>query len=154
MMGLLNPGYYSSLRAEHLSGKWWRLTEPLIFCSEVADIIIRTPAGFVTDFASVPRLPLAYWLFGSRANRPAVTHDDLYRSGMLTRKMADRIFLEAMKTEGYRIPTRYTMYGVVRLGGRWSYKNTPGCLDPRDCPGDCSVCEHFDQEYYDRSKII
>jgi hypothetical protein len=148
----LKAGYYTPLRVEHIKGKWWRLTEPLWFFSSVADMMIKTPTGFVTDFASVPRAPLAYWLFGSRADAPAVTHDDLYRSGMLPREIADQVFLEAMKAEGYSWATRYTMYLFVRAFGRWSYKQKPGCIDFRDCPGDCTKCVNFNEDYYEMSR--
>ncbi|UZR30607.1 DUF1353 domain-containing protein [Methylococcus mesophilus] len=36
---------------------------------------VSIPEEFVTDFASVPRLPLAYLLARGRAIRPAVIHD-------------------------------------------------------------------------------
>ena len=144
--------YLTPLKAENLKGKWWRLTEPLIFCSEFGTI--ETPAGFVTDFASVPRVPLAYWLFGSRANRPATTHDDIYRSGRFPRSLADKIFREAMAADGYLMPTRWTMFSSVRLFGWLAYKATPGCLDPRNCPGrdKCPDCQYFSREYFDLAK--
>lgn len=148
----LEVGYYTPLRAEHIKGKWWVLTDELVFYSAITDMTIRTPRGFVTDFASVPRVPLAYWFFGSRADAPAATHDDLYRSGLLPRKVADQVFLEAMEAEGYSWITRHTMYSFVRAFGWASCKQKPGCLDFRDCPGDCSKCPNFNQEYYEISK--
>jgi hypothetical protein len=140
--------YLTPLRVEHLGGRWWRLFEPLRYYSAIVDDIIDTPAGFVTDFASVPRLPIAYWLFGNRANSPAATHDDLYRTGKYSRKTSDLIFREAIEVKGPAwgkgliqdvkiVSTRVgkeTMYTFVRLGGRWSYKKLPGCLDYRACP--------------------
>ena len=60
------------------SDKIYVLTEPLIFQSNVMGLI-EVPAGFNTDFASVPRLPLIYAVWGDRAHREAVLHDYLYR---------------------------------------------------------------------------
>ena len=89
------------IKATYLGGKWWRLFEPFQYESKRAGLIV-VPSGFVTDFASVPRLPVAYWLYGSKANAPALVHDYLYREGHPGRKEADRIFLEALKEYGYK----------------------------------------------------
>ena len=40
--------------------------------------LITLPRGFVTDYDSVPRLPLAYWLLGGKRHKAAVVHDFLY----------------------------------------------------------------------------
>ena len=42
--------------------QFYQINEPLVYKSEVASTIFKVPAGFVTDLASVPRLPLAYLL--------------------------------------------------------------------------------------------
>ena len=41
---------------------------------------IQVPAGFQTDFASVPRLPIAYWLYGARAHREGVNQRSVFLS--------------------------------------------------------------------------
>jgi hypothetical protein len=84
---------------------------------------IRVPMGFVTDFASVPRLPGAYLLFGGRANKSAVLHDFLYVERR-DREFADAVFLCAMKNEepAWR---RFAMWLGVRLGGWVAYANKP-----------------------------
>ena len=141
-------GFLTPLKAEHLGGKWWKLTAPLEYhCVRTGDII-TVPKGFVTDFASVPRVPVAYWLFGSRANAPAALHDYLYREGTYGRKMADLIFLDAMKSCGYSLFTRRPMYRAVRMFGWAAYKPVPGCMDYRDCkhgrnPKMCPECKNF-----------
>ena len=40
---------------------------------------ITVPTGFFTDFASVPRMPFVFLLFGDVAHEAAVIHDYLYR---------------------------------------------------------------------------
>lgn len=79
------------------------------------------PAGFVSDWASVP------WMldglvpsFGPYAPA-AIAHDYLYTMGgvlpYVTRKQADNLFLELMKELGIPWLKRSLMYRAVRLGG-------------------------------------
>ncbi len=100
----------------------WILLKPLTFVSTKHDFTITVPAGFVTDFASVPRLPLAYLVAGGIAQKPAVIHDWLYRKGIGSRSSADDIFYEAMGTAGVSNWRRYLMWMAVRLGGSTSWK--------------------------------
>ncbi|MDZ4370208.1 MAG: DUF1353 domain-containing protein [Phenylobacterium sp.] len=107
---------------------------------------IVVPAGFVTDFASVPWglwnlfPPLGAWA------RPAIIHDFLYATGgdgwwqppgsnrrkwitgpiredwtapVYTREEADKVFREALAIPELGIPAwrRAVMYRAVRLGG-------------------------------------
>jgi len=103
--------------------KIWIIYSPLIYISGILGKI-TVPWGFETDFASVPRVPLFYTLFGDRAHRESVVHDMLYRIDALptaTRKQADKVFLEAMKCRGKSWFVRYPMYWGVRAGGLPSY---------------------------------
>jgi hypothetical protein len=86
------------------------------------------PIGFQTDYASVPRVPIAFWLWGDRAHRPAVLHDYLYRKDsrpVVTKRVADRTFREAiLSTEGRGPRGLFIAWGMwlgVWLGGRSSY---------------------------------
>ena len=91
--------------------KYWVLREPLRY----EELII--PAGFVTDFASVPRL---FWTLFPRTGRylvAAIVHDYLYWSQTSTREEADRVFLEAMRRAGVNEMQATTMYYTVRLTG-------------------------------------
>jgi len=45
----------------------WRLPTELAYNSQIHGLII-VPEGYITDFASVPRLPFAYWLTGDTAH--------------------------------------------------------------------------------------
>lgn len=98
----------------------WALTAPLAF--ESASVrIITVPAGFETDFASVPRIPLAYWLTGDTAHASAVIHDYLCREwypvGKITWARAADIFGEAMKAEGVPAWRRAIMVRAVKWFG-------------------------------------
>lgn len=81
------------------------------------------PAGFITDLASVPRLPGAYMLFGNRARRAAIMHDYLY-SIQMERELADSVFYGGMADEVSN-PGRYMMWLAVRVGGASYYSVAP-----------------------------
>lgn len=99
----------------------WLLAKPLSYSSDVAGRVITVPAQFRTDLASVPRLPVVYWLCGGRANKPAVVHDFLYSTGEVPRHIADAVFLEAMAVVGVPLIYRRLMWAGVRLGGETHY---------------------------------
>ena len=101
----------------------WCLNSPLVYTSDIVGKV-EVPAGFETDFASVPRVPIAYSLFGDRAHREAVIHDYLYRTDsvpQVSRSKADNVFFEAMKVRGKSFFVRYSMYWGVVLGGWTAY---------------------------------
>lgn len=79
---------------------------------------IEIPAGFVTDYASVPSI---FWnILGphGRYGRATVIHDYLYWSQSCTREQADNLLMIAMRELGVRRRDRQTIYGVVaRAGG-------------------------------------
>ena len=93
------------------------LGEALIYQSDVAKRTIIVPRGFVTDLASVPRLPVVYLLTGNCATGAAVVHDWLYSSHEVSRAVADQVLREASQVcavPGWR---RWMMWGAVRLFG-------------------------------------
>jgi len=101
----------------------WCLNSPLVYISDIVGKV-EVPTGFETDFASVPRVPIAYSLFGDRAHREAVIHDYLYRTDsvpQVSRSKADNVFFEAMKVRGKSFFVRYSMYWGVVLGGWTAY---------------------------------
>lgn len=96
----------------------WVTRNPLLYESDLAGMI-EVPAGFYTDFASVPRVPVAYAFFGDRAHRESVIHDYLFRKDAVPNvsfMTANRVFLEAMKLRGKSFLIRYPMYWGVCLG--------------------------------------
>jgi hypothetical protein len=113
--------FLTSLKVERTDDGQWRLTAPLFYFSKVADTLVHVPAGFVSDFASVPRLPLIYWLTGDSAHLAAVVHDYLYASHMVDRKKADAIFEEASAVAGVPWWRRKLMWLGVRVGGSASW---------------------------------
>lgn len=101
------------------------LLSDLVYMSAIYGGKITVPTGFVTDLASVPRVPVIYMAFGDRAHREAVVHDYLYQTHLVKKSVADRIFLEAMKARGKPLWVRWGMYLGVVLGGASSYKSGP-----------------------------
>ena len=95
----------------------WRLAQDLVYVSEsIGNVII--PRGFTTDMASVPRLPLAYWLAGDTAHASAVVHDYLVRTWYPLRRIgwggAADVFDEAMRHEGVPGWRRWLMVRAVK----------------------------------------
>lgn len=94
------------------------LLQPLVYFCALLRVFITVPAGFRTDYASVPRLPLAFLFFGDRGKRAAVLHDFLYSGGLaVDRETADAIFAEALTATGYSAFTVWAMHQGVRMGG-------------------------------------
>jgi hypothetical protein len=101
----------------------WIIETPLIYESDLVGLIV-VPKCFETDFASVPRIPIAYMAFGDRAHREAVLHDYLYRidsEPQVTFMQANKVFLEAMELRGKGFFTRWAMYMGVVAGGIFSF---------------------------------
>lgn len=112
--------FITKLVVEQISDTEWRLIEPLAYFSERLDRQITVPKGFVTDFASVPRLPFAYMIFGNIAQEEAVIHDYLYHKSGVSREDADAVFDEAMQVKGKWWWRRKLMWSGLRLFG-WQF---------------------------------
>lgn len=107
------------------TGKWF-LFAPLVYESKVAGRVITVPAGFPTDLASTPRIPLIYEACGNIAVRAAVVHDYLYTSGRESRAVADAVLREAAAITGVSWWRRWAMWAGVRVGGSSHYTASPG----------------------------
>lgn len=113
--------FLTPLRAEK-SGSVWTILQPLIYSSDVAKRVFVVPEGEVTDFSSVPRMPLAFMLTGDTGHSAAAVHDRLYRTGEVSREMADKVFREALLVSGEPAWRAALMYAGVRLGGWIAWK--------------------------------
>lgn len=98
----------------------WVLLAPLA-CESGRIGVVVVPEGFVTDFASVPRLPLAYFLAGGLAHAAAVIHDWLYTTHQTDRATADAVFEDAAKACGVSSWRAWIMWLGVRAGGAGSW---------------------------------
>jgi Protein of unknown function (DUF1353) len=96
----------------------WQLVYPLRYVGAVDTF--EVPAGYRTDFASVPRI--AVWLiprFG-RWTAAAILHDylitDALPAGLLTPVDVDGLFRRILREEGVPPVKRYLMWAGVRWG--------------------------------------
>lgn len=101
----------------------WTLVEPLRYSANSGQIF-EVPAGFKTDFASVPRILLIFDAFGDRANLAATLHDWLYAKNPTTgehpvpsRDVADSLIREAALAQGCDQVVADVLYAGVRAGG-------------------------------------
>jgi hypothetical protein len=115
--------FITELEVGDLSDSIWMLKEPLLYESDLIGPVV-VPAWFQTDFASVPRIPFVFTAWGNRAHREAVIHDFLYRidsQPLVTRVVADKVFLEAMIVREKSAKIFWPMYQGVRLCGWTAY---------------------------------
>ena len=109
---------------EYIDGHSWRLVEEFSWFEKdlTSDgITIAVPAGFITDFASIPRV-LWSWLPPQFFAKPAILHDWLYYNGAVgdlkvTRAQADKVFRDALGETGVPWARRWLMWTGVRVGG-------------------------------------
>ncbi len=91
----------------------------------------ETPAAFCTDGNSTPRFlwSLLYHPLDAMVIRASAMHDYMYRKGFalgpnITRKIADRLYYEALISEGANRTKARIMYWGVRLLGRDRFNDT------------------------------
>lgn len=125
-------------------GNNWFLTGDLYY--EIGDTgaEVKVPKGFVTDFASIPRLFWTVLPKWGKHGAPAVVHDFLYWDQRCTRRQADAIMKIAMEESGVGPIRRWAIRSAVRMGGSFSWRKNrkarqkgkvrriPNKLFPRD----------------------
>lgn len=98
-------------------GEYWVLGDDLVFTIRETGQRIVVPRGFVTDFASVPRV---FWSFFPKHgvySRAAIVHDFLYWQQQCTREQADELFDIVMEDSDVDTTSRLTIYAAVRVWG-------------------------------------
>lgn len=128
--------FTAPLELEYLDGHLWKLTAAFGYYTgdsqeAPGSYLITIPAGFITDFASIPRALWAVLPPTGDYGKAAVVHDWLYRHGGLipgcphvfSRSEADAILRNASGVLGVGALTRGVMWLGVRLGGHWSWKS-------------------------------
>lgn len=119
--------FLTELQVENATGLddgKWRLIAPLVYQSDVAGMTFTVPAGFISDYASVPRAPLVYWLCGDTSTMASVVHDAIYTYHWVDRATADAVLKEASAVTGVPAWRRWIMWAGVRIGGgsHWNPK--------------------------------
>lgn len=108
-----------------LAPRLFKFTRSYWFRSKLVGLII-IPKGYVTDFASVPRIFWTVYPPDGEYAEAAVFHDWLYSLSYLygkfiPRKLADAVFLEVMEEIGIPFHRRHILHKAVRSGGWTSY---------------------------------
>ena len=78
---------------------------------------VNVPVGFVTDFASIPRVFWSALRPDGNYTHPAIVHDYLYWTQSTSRDDADDIFRIMMEDFSIDRVTSTTIYSAVRLFG-------------------------------------
>ena len=102
-------------------GRNYSLLKAFQYMTKDNDLII-VPIGFVTDFASVPRI---FWNIippNGRYTCAAIVHDFLCVTKKYPQKRTDDIFLEAMEELGVSWWRRQLMHKMVRMYSKISGK--------------------------------
>lgn len=107
----------------------WRLREEFRVGVDLGATEI-VPKGFITDLASVPRVPILYLLAGGRARKASVLHDYLYRT-QAPKRYSDLVFYAAMLEEGIERPLAWLMYQAVANFGSDAYKRYDAASEER-----------------------
>jgi hypothetical protein len=106
---------------DFLNGRDFIVAEPYRYSVGQSGQTIEIPAGFVTDFASIPS-PL-WGILGphGRYSRAVAVHDFLYWSQSCTREQADNLLMIQMKELGVSRGQRWVIYHGVRIGGQFAW---------------------------------
>lgn len=160
MTGMDTRGFDSELAIEAVSATTWRLTKPLVWNGTKGDTF-TVPAGFVTDFATIPRF--LHWLVSPYGayTRAAVLHDWLleqlaawqyeYRGGgyggrgnpdmalpqnlpPANSRDTDGIFRRVMEDLGVPWAKRWVMWSAVRLAACFNSRRAYGRHFLADAP--------------------
>ncbi|WP_280236193.1 DUF1353 domain-containing protein [Nocardia cyriacigeorgica] len=104
------------LVVEEIDEKFWRVVQPLEYRGATERFVV--PAGFRTDFASVPR-PVVWLIprYGAYT-KAAILHDYLLDSGVVSVADADGIFRRTLRELGVSVPRRWMMWAAVRFANR------------------------------------
>lgn len=102
---------------------YYILTAPLLYESDIAKLVIVAPKGAETNFVTGRKLLFVRRIVTDSMNPAAVIHDEAYGSGIVSRKLADQVFYEAMLVSDVAKWRAWLAYRCVRLFGGKFYKN-------------------------------
>ena len=117
--------FTTDLIIRHIDGKKWEVMKPFRYRvgDRHSEEIITVPVGYITDFASIPRV---FWIIighpAGKHGKGAVVHDILYTTHQYSRKRSDKILYEAMGVSKVAKWKRKMIYYAVRFGGRGAWK--------------------------------
>ena len=141
--------FTTPLEVEFMDGHSWKLHSAFTYHlgEPNAPDFIEVPVGFITDFASIPRILWVVLPPTGPYGKAAVIHDWLYQGGKVIseypvmdkeggaifvrqshymlagRRDADAVLLEAMGVLGVHWWTKFVIYAGVRIGGKLPWIN-------------------------------
>lgn len=140
---------FDELTIQPHSATTWKLLEDLVY--EGQDQRFTIPAGYVTDFATIPKF--MRWLINPYGpyTRAAIVHDWLITEMArwtaenrahgdpdwqppATSRDTDGIFRRIMREEGTPMPTRWVMWAAVRTASLFNHRRAYGRQFLRDLP--------------------
>jgi hypothetical protein len=151
------PGFRDTIATKRTGGydkdgrALWRLTEPLLYFSPSLNLWLMVLEEFITNYASVPRLPFIYAMYGDIVYEEPGFHDQGYTiHGLIvvtldedgniigepelrpaTREQIDDLFLEAILLNPAIEPEKaHAMHLGVRIGGDSSWRDETNVLQP------------------------
>jgi hypothetical protein len=104
-----------------VDGRNWIVRQPLIYTIGISKDSLTVPAGFVTDFASIPQVFHSLLRQNGNYLLPAVVHDYLYWKQSCTREQSDQILLLGMIENKVPDLQRMAIYGAVRAAGGFAW---------------------------------
>jgi len=107
-------------------GEYWVLGNELVFTIRETGQRIVVPRGFVTDFASVPRVFWTFFPKHGEYTRAAIVHDYLYWEQKCNREQADELFDIVMEDSEVDSTSRFTIYAAVRVWGDDAWEENTG----------------------------
>jgi hypothetical protein len=139
--------FLSRLSVTEVAEGLWSLDKPFYAIVEHKDgsrVEVIIPENFITDFCSVPRIPIAWLLYGGIGNRAGVLHDALYSAWKriivrnmetntayeVTRSWADDVLSAALVSCTVPAYKRGPMWAGVRVAGWRFFKKNPLNPDP------------------------
>lgn len=115
--------FNSKLSLEWIDGHDWKVQTQFEYTTDISQIgTIVVPAGFVTDFASIPRGLWNLFPPTGKYGPAAVIHDFLYRDTKFDRELCDQVFEEAMEVLKVNFFARKIIYRAVRMFGGYARK--------------------------------
>ena len=115
--------FTSKLHVNPIDDKYWELLEGFEYHVGYlgSGEIITVPPGFITDFASIPRVFWPIIAPNGKHGKAAVIHDYCYATACYRKLRSDRIFLEGMEVLKVEEWKRQTMFHAVVMFGWWAW---------------------------------
>jgi hypothetical protein len=114
-----------SLHLSRFSDPIYFLTKPITWKpnpGQESFAAVTVPIGFVTDFASIPRIFWSILPPDGKYTYPAILHDYLYWTQTRTKEVADNILKFGMEEFSVGTVTSMAIYNAVRAfgGSAWN----------------------------------